>query len=41
VVEIAKVLADARGVSLDEISRQTTQNFFRLFSKVPLAEAKA
>jgi TatD DNase family protein len=41
VVEIAKVLADARGVSLEEISRQTTENFFRLFSKVPLAEAKA
>jgi TatD DNase family protein len=35
VVEIAKVLAEARGVSLDEISRQTTENFFRLFSKVP------
>jgi TatD DNase family protein len=36
--EIAKVLADTRGVSLDEISRQTTENFFRLFSKVPSAE---
>jgi TatD DNase family protein len=35
VVEIAKVLAEARGVSLQEISRQTTENFFRLFSKVP------
>jgi len=35
VVETAKVLADARGVSLDEISRQTTENFFRLFSKIP------
>jgi TatD DNase family protein len=35
VVEIAKVLAESRGVSLDEISRQTTENFFRLFSKVP------
>ena len=39
--EIAKVLADARGVSLEEISRQTTENFFRLFSKVPPAEAVA
>src|SRR5579863_2251658 len=38
--EIAKVLAETRGVSLDEISRQTTQNFFRLFAKVP-AEAVA
>jgi TatD DNase family protein len=35
VVEIAKVLAEARGVSLEEISRQTSENFFRLFSKVP------
>ena len=41
VVEIAKVLAEARGVSLEEISRQTTANFFRLFSKVPAAEAVA
>jgi TatD DNase family protein len=35
VVETAKVLADARGVSLAEIARQTTDNFFRLFAKVP------
>jgi TatD DNase family protein len=35
VVETAKVLAEARSVSLDEIARQTTDNFFRLFSKVP------
>jgi TatD DNase family protein len=35
VVEIAKVLAEARGVSLEEISHRTTENFFRLFSKVP------
>src|SRR6267143_4762842 len=39
--EVAKVLADTRGVSLQEISRQTTENFFRLFSKVPAAEATA
>jgi TatD DNase family protein len=35
VVEVAKVLAETRGVTLEEISRQTTENFFRLFSKVP------
>jgi TatD DNase family protein len=39
VVEVAKVLADVRSVSLDEISRQTSQNFFRLFSKVPAPQA--
>ncbi|MBR1220206.1 TatD family hydrolase [Bradyrhizobium sp. U87765 SZCCT0131] len=39
VVETAKVLAEARGVSLEEIARQTTENFFTLFSKVPRAEA--
>ena len=41
VVEVAKVLAEARGVSLEEISRQTTENFFRLFSKVPPPKAAA
>lgn len=35
VVETAKVLAETRGVSLDEFSRQTTETFFKLFSKVP------
>jgi TatD DNase family protein len=39
--EIAKVLAEARGISLEEISRQTTENFFRLFSKVPAPKAAA
>ena len=39
VVEIAKVLAEARGVSLDEISRQTSENFFCLFTKVPRPDA--
>jgi TatD DNase family protein len=37
VVETAKVLAATRGMSADEIARQTTENFFRLFSKVPRA----
>ena len=41
VVETAKVLAETRGVSLEEISRQTTENFFRLFSKVPASGVAA
>jgi TatD DNase family protein len=41
VVETAKVLAETRGVSLDEISRQTTETFFRLFDKVPRPDAAA
>ena len=41
VVETAKVLADTHGVSIEEISRQTTENFFRLFSKVPRVDAAA
>jgi len=35
VVETAKVLAQARGVAPDQIASQTTENFFRLFNKVP------
>jgi TatD DNase family protein len=29
------VLAETRGVSFDAIASQTTENFFRLFAKVP------
>ena len=35
VIETANVLAEARGVSFDAIARQTSENFFRLFGKVP------
>jgi TatD DNase family protein len=35
VTETARVLADMRGVDAETIARQTTDNFFRLFRKVP------
>jgi TatD DNase family protein len=35
VVETAKVLAETVGVTADEIASITTENFFRLFSKMP------
>ena len=35
IVETARVLADIRGLSFAEIDRLTTDNFFRLFRKVP------
>jgi TatD DNase family protein len=41
VVETAKTLAQVRGVSVEEIARQTTENFFRLFSKVPRVASEA
>jgi TatD DNase family protein len=34
VVKTAQMLADVKGVSFEEISKQTTENFFRLFTKV-------
>jgi TatD DNase family protein len=41
VVETAKVLAETRGVTLDDIAQQTSANFFRLFAKVPRPAAAA
>jgi TatD DNase family protein len=35
VVETARILAETRSVSFEEIARQTSDNFFRLFNKVP------
>jgi TatD DNase family protein len=41
VVETARVLADVRGTSLEAIAAQTSDNFFRLFGKVPRHTAAA
>jgi len=41
VVETARVLAETRGVTYEELARQTTDNFFRLFSKAPAAGVAA
>ena len=35
VVETAKVLADAKGLTYDALAAATSENFFRLFNKVP------
>jgi TatD DNase family protein len=37
VAETAKVLGEVRGVTAEMIAGQTTENFFRLFTKVPRA----
>jgi TatD DNase family protein len=41
VTETARVLAQTRGVGAEDIARQTTDNFFRLFTKVPRDAMKA
>jgi TatD DNase family protein len=35
VVETARILAETCGMSPEKLAEQTTENFFRLFSKVP------
>jgi TatD DNase family protein len=37
-VETAKIVAEARGVSYPDLAAQTTENFFRLFDRVPRPE---
>ena len=39
--KMAKVLAETRGVPYDHVARETTENFFRLFQKVPRPTAVA
>ena len=41
VVETAKALAEIKGVSFEELAKATTDNFFRLFTKVPRQEDAA
>jgi TatD DNase family protein len=41
IVETAKVLSIVRGLPFDDLARQTTDNFFSLFNKVPRPAAVA
>jgi TatD DNase family protein len=41
VAETANVLAQTRGVSLESVAKETTDNFYRLFAKVPRPGAAA
>jgi TatD DNase family protein len=41
VTETARVLAETRGVSPEQIASETTENFFRLFRKVPRPDTAA
>ena len=35
VIHVAEKIAELRGITVAEVARQTTENFFRLFNKVP------
>lgn len=41
VAHTAQAVADARAIPIEDLNAATTQNFFRLFSKVPRVEASA
>lgn len=41
VAHTAKAVADARGISIEELAAATTENFFNLFQKVPRTAAQA
>ncbi len=41
IVHTAAALAKARGITADEIGRATTENFFRIYTKVPRPEGGA
>jgi TatD DNase family protein len=41
VAETARVLAETQGVSTEQAASETTENFFRLFGKVPRPAAAA
>ena len=41
VIHTARALAAARGLTLDEFARVSTENFFKLYTKVPRPGASA
>lgn len=41
VIHVAEKIAEIKGVTVAEVARQSTENFFRLFNKVPRPEPEA
>jgi TatD DNase family protein len=41
VIETARILAETRGVDLAQVAAETTENFYRLFAKVPRPQSAA